>query len=143
MRRSPIREGGGSYNGHTDWYINWRYQARQGPQGCIAVDINTIVRVVHILPALSKHVTDRKTIEVFNTFNNALIAHEKNHGKNGLLAANEIDEALSKIPAQQNCRNLTRIIDATGKSIVQKYTNADIEYDRITRNGLTEGAVIY
>ena len=22
MRRSPIREGGGTFNGHTDWYID-------------------------------------------------------------------------------------------------------------------------
>ncbi|MFV2004414.1 MAG: DUF922 domain-containing protein [Gammaproteobacteria bacterium] len=143
MRRSPIREGSGSFNGHTDWFIDWRYQARQGPQGCVALGIKTKVHVVHILPALSEYVTDQKTIEVFNNFNEALTLHEKNHGKNGLAAAREIDKALSEIPPQPNCHYLSRIIDDIGKSTIQKYIFADDEYDRTTNNGLTEGAVIY
>jgi len=143
MRRSPIREGGGSFNGHTDWYVSWRYQANQEPQGCRARDIKTKVHVVHTLPTLSEYVSDEQTIDVFNKFSDALTQHEKNHGNNGLSAAREIDKALSEIPPQPNCRYLSRIIDDTGKSIIQKYIYADDEYDRTTSNGLTEGAVIY
>ena len=143
MRRSPIREGGGTFNGHTDWYIDWRSQGIQGPQGCVARDIKTKVHVVHILPALSEYVSDKQTIDVFNKFNDALTKHEKNHGENGLSAAREIDKALSEIPPQPNCRYLSRIINDTGKAIIQKYIYADDEYDRTTNNGLTEGAVIY
>ena len=29
MRNTPIRDRSGSYNGHTDWYIDWQYQTRQ------------------------------------------------------------------------------------------------------------------
>ena len=143
MRRSPIREGGGSFNGHTDWYINWKFQASPGPYGCQLSSFQTTVHVIHTLPRLSSYVTDKKTIEVFNTFNKALTQHEKNHGNNGLTAAREIDKAFAEIQPQQNCRYLSRMINDIGNAIVQKYIRADDEYDRTTQNGFTEGAVIY
>jgi len=143
MRQSPIRAGNGSFNGHTDWYINWNYRSTQTPYGCAATQIQTKVHVTHTLPALSQYVTDKQTIEVFNKFNDALTLHEKNHGNNGLLAAREIDKALGEIQPQRDCRSLSRLINDVGNSIVGKYTHADNEYDRETQNGFTEGAVIY
>ena len=143
MRHTPIRERGGTFNGHTDWYIDWHYQTRQAPNICLINNIQTSVRIVHILPALSEYVTDNQTIAVFNKFNNALTLHEKNHGKNGLSAAREIDAALNNIEPQRNCRYLSRMIDTIGNTIVQKYIFADNEYDRVTQNGRSEGAVIY
>lgn len=143
MRQSPIRAGSGSYNGHTDWYINWSFQATRGPDGCRASQIQTSVHVVHILPALSAHVTDQQTIEAFNKFNAALAAHENNHGNNGLLAAREIDKAINEVQPQRDCQSLSRMINNIGNSLVQKYTLKDNEYDRVTNNGFTEGAVIY
>jgi len=143
MRRSPIRAGGGSFNGHTDWYIDWKYYSAQGPHGCQLIDTQTKVHVVHILPALSEYVTDKQTIEVFNKFNKALKQHEKNHGKNGLSAAREMDKAFNEIPPQPNCRMLSRMVNDIGNSIVQKYAQKDSEYDSLTNNGETEGAVIY
>lgn len=143
MRNTPIRERGGTFNGHTDWYIDWQYQSRQEPDICQVLNIRTKVHVIHTLPALSEYVTDEQTITVFNQFNKALTQHEKNHGNNGLSAAREIDKAISEIQPQQNCRYIARIIDDISNSIVQKYINADREYDRATQSGLSEGAVIY
>ena len=143
MRRSPIREGGGTFNGHTDWIVSWKFQSSSSPQGCQLVNHQTTVHVIHTLPALSSFVTDKRTIEVFNTFNDALTKHEKNHGEHGLTAAREIDKAFGEIQPQQNCRELSRMVNNIGNSIIQKYIFADNEYDRITNNGLTEGAVIY
>ncbi|MDT8283043.1 MAG: DUF922 domain-containing protein [Gammaproteobacteria bacterium] len=143
MRQSPIRGGSGSYNGHTDWYINWSFQAIRELYGCQATQIQTRVHVVHILPSLSARVTDPQTIEAFNKFNAALTAHEKNHGSNGRLAAREIDKALNEVQPQRDCQSLSRVINNIGNHLVQKYTAKDNEYDRTTNNGFTEGAVIY
>ena len=143
MRNSPIRDRRGSFNGHTDWYIDWYFQPVAGPAGCQLADIKVNVRVVHTLPALSEYVTDKQTIDVFNRFSEALAKHEKNHGNNGLEAAREIDKAFSELPPQRDCRYLTRMAEETGKAIVQKYIQKDGEYDYMTRNGETEGAVIY
>jgi len=143
IRNSPIREGGGSFNGHTDWYVDWKYQTRPSPYGCQLESSRVNVRVVHILPALSEYVTDTQTIEVFNKFNNALTQHELNHGKHGLSAAREIDEVFKEAQPQPNCRQMSRMLNDIGNTIVQKYIWKDNEYDRTTNNGMTEGAVIY
>lgn len=142
-RLSPIREAGGTFNGHTDWYIEWKFQATPVPDGCQLNDIRTTVHVVHTLPALSEQVTDKQTIAVFNKFVTALTQHEKNHGNNGLSAAREMDKLFSEIPQQTDCRQLSRMVNDIGNSTVQKYIHADNEYDRTTHNGATEGAVIY
>ncbi len=143
MRRSPIRAGSGSFNGHTDWYINWNFRSAPGPYGCRVTNTQTKIHVVHILPVLSEYVTDQQTIEVFNKFNEALTRHELNHGNNGLSAAREMDKAFNEIPPQPNCRILARMVDGIGNSVVQKYAQKDNEYDRMTNNGESEGAVIY
>ncbi|MBE9567070.1 MAG: DUF922 domain-containing protein [Proteobacteria bacterium] len=143
MRHSPIRAGSGSYNGHTDWYIDWKYHPAPGPYGCQLHNIVTRVHVIHTLPALSEYVSDKQTIDVFKQFNEALTRHEKNHGNNGLAAAREIDKALSEMPPQRDCRSLSRMADDIASAIVQKYIRADNEYDRITRSGETEGATIH
>ncbi len=90
MRRSPIRSGGSSFNGHTDWSVNWHFQTAPvrtatGQLYCRLYNIKTKVHVRHILPALSRSVTDKQTIDVFNRFSAALTQHELNHGNNGFL----------------------------------------------------------
>jgi len=143
MRHSPIRAGSGSFNGHTDWYINWRFRSSREANGCQLIDSQTKVHVVHILPKLSAQVTEQQTIDVFNKFNKALTQHEINHGKNGLSAAREMDKTFNELAPQQNCRNLARLIDRIGNDVVRKYAEKDNEYDRLTNNGESEGAVIY
>ena len=147
MRNSPVRAGRGSFNGHTDWYINWRPQLQRTPYGCQIQHFAINVRVLYTLPALSEYVTEQQTIDVFNQFNNALVTHEKKHGEHGIQAAREIEQAISSLqqgtqrPA--NCHNIGREIDNIANAIVHKYAQADRDYDRVTNNGMTEGAVIY
>ena len=147
-RRSPIHDAGGTFNGHTDWYINWQFQTARvqiAPEqyGCQLQNIKTKVHVVHILPALSRYVTDQKTINIFKKFNAALTQHELNHGNNGITAAREIDKNFHSLEPQQNCYSLSRYADNLGNDIVKYFVDKDSEYDRQTRNGETEGAVIY
>jgi len=147
-RRSPVHDTGGTFNGHTDWYINWQFQTSRaqlapGQYGCQLQNIKTKVHVVHILPRLSPYVTDPQTIEVFKKFNSALTQHELNHGNNGITAAREIDKSFHSLKPQQNCYSLSRYANNLGNDIVKYFVNKDSEYDRVTRNGETEGAVIY
>lgn len=140
--RSPIREHGVTYHGHTDWNISWNYKVQQVPRGCVINNIQTRIEIKYTLPTLDERITDKKTIDRFNTFNQALTKHEHNHGANGLKAANEIDTALHSIAPQRNCRQLDRYANQLGHGIIQKYIDIDNEYDRSTRNGRTEGAYI-
>ena len=142
-RMTPLRERGGSFNGRTDWKIDWRYQTTGDANGCNIHNVKVNISIVTTLPALSQYVTDPQTIKAFERFRDALVAHERNHGKNGLAAAEEIDAALSSIPTQRDCNAVSRLAEQYSQSIINKYVQKDREYDYRTRNGMTEGAIIY
>ncbi len=140
--RSPIRENGHVFHGRTHWIISWQYTSQQKPEGCRILDVTTEVEVKYILPALDTRVSDPNTTERFNRFSEALVAHERNHGANGLKAAREIDASILALPPQTDCRQLENTANATGQAIISKYAAIDNEYDRRTMNGRTEGAFI-
>jgi len=138
-RNSPIR----SYDGHTDWYVDWKYQTLSSPYGCQLRDSRINVRVIYMLPKLSQYVSDKQTIDTFTKFGDALTQHEAKHGLHGLTAAREIAKAFETATPQRNCRQMSRMLNDIGNTIVRKYAQKDVEYDRATNHGLTEGAVIY
>lgn len=142
-RMTPLRERRGSFNGRTDWKIDWRYETTGDASGCNIHDVRVNINIVTTLPALSQYVTEPQTIKAFERFRDALVAHERNHGKNGLAAAEEIDAALSSIPTQHDCNAVSRLAEQYSQSIINKYVQKDREYDYRTRNGMTEGAIIY
>ena len=139
-RMTPLRERGGSFNGRTDWKIDWRYQTTGDAGGCNIHDVKVKINIVTTLPALSQYVTDPQTIREFERFRDALVAHERNHGKNGMAAANEIEQALKSIPTQRDCNAVSRMAEQRSQAIINKYVQKDHQYDYTTRNGMTEGA---
>ncbi len=145
--RSPIRENGMTFHGHTDWNISWNYKLQPVPGGCAITNIQTRVDIKYTLPKLDERITDSNITTRFADFNTALTRHEHNHGANGLKAAAEIDQALHALQTpeqdrQRNCRQLDRYANQTGHRIVQKYARLDSDYDRNTQNGRLEGAFI-
>ncbi|HHO59699.1 MAG TPA: DUF922 domain-containing protein [Thiotrichales bacterium] len=140
--RSPIRGNNAIYHGNTDWNIKWRFTTQQQQGVCRIRDIHTTVTVTYTLPVLDKSVTDQNTIARFEKFSKALEKHEHNHGRNGLTAAKEIDDALQALKPQASCRQLEQTANRIGRGIVSKYSAIDDDYDRRTQNGRTEGAFI-
>ncbi len=140
--RSPVREKGLTFHGNTDWSISWRFKTQKIAGSCKLFDIHTLIDIKYTLPVLDKHIQNKNTIKRFTVFSNALVRHEHNHGLNGKKAAREIDDALRALRPEINCTQLEQAANNLGRSIVQKYTAIDNEYDRVTQNGRTEGAFI-
>ncbi len=69
-----------------------------------------------------------------------LTEHENGHRKHGLDAAREIDRGIGALPAQANCNALGNAANAFGNEILRKYNERDIDYDRTTDHGRTQGA---
>lgn len=127
MRRSPIRSGEYAINKHTDWRLNWNYRTAMTPDGCGIIEQRIKVNIKHALPRLSPYVTDHETINAFNQFISELKQNKKRDGNKGLLAARELENAISRIPPQADCRALSRLVDDTAKEIIQKYSQLDNE----------------
>ena len=70
----------------------------------------------------------------------ALELHEQGHRRHGVDAANEVDRAIAAMPPAGSCDALGKNANALGMSILRKYNQLDLDYDRDTGHGATQGA---
>ncbi len=139
---SPVRENGVIYHGNTDWNVVWRFQLQPVATGCRLYAIKTGVEITYTLPILNKSIHSSNILRRFNTYKQALVKHEHNHGLNGVKAAQEIDKRLHKLRPAPTCQQQEQIANDIGHRIILKYATMDKEYDLVTRHGRTEGAFI-
>lgn len=139
-RQSPLKRVRGAFNARTvwartDWEVKWSYQTIGNINSCQIDDVKVRAHIVYNLPRLSQDVSDQNTIEAFNRYLKALTAHERTHAQNGINAARDIEEAMSKIPPQRDCLMIAQITKRIGKHYINKYVYEDQRYDYMTHNG--------
>ncbi len=115
LHQEMRRAGPQGYWGYTRWSVNW--------SGTCQVRAHVDITLPeHANPAaLPAHVRRK-----FDAMLAALTAHERQHGRHGILAAQEI--------ARSKCRD--------PHAIIRKYNAIDLEFDRSTRHGGTEGVTL-
>ncbi len=108
MRKKGLK----GFWGYTEWYVKWT-------GGC-----RVSVAVTITMPKLKNPSKAPKDVrQSFDKMYKALLKHERNHGRNGIRAATDIEKA--------KCKKTDPIF--------AKYNKADKDYDRKTKHGLTEG----
>ena len=75
-------------------------------------------------------------------FYQALLTHEKRHKAHGIAAGHAIEQKLLTIDPQPECTQLARHIQTTGSAVIQHYQQLDVEFDRTTRHGATQGVTV-
>ena len=68
--------------------------------------------------------------------------HEAGHVRNGINAAYEIESVVKKSLPRQNCDLLKSDVDRIAFTMIKKYDQLDIQYDKETEHGKTQGAWI-
>ncbi|MEW9920498.1 DUF922 domain-containing protein [Marimonas sp. MJW-29] len=106
------RKGPKGFWAYTRWEIRWS-------GGC-----NVKVQVNYTMPRhRNPDAMDPRMRQSFQTMLERLMAHERQHGRNGISAAREISESRCKRPHQ----------------IIRKYNEIDLAFDRRTNHGVREG----
>lgn len=109
------QKGPKGYWAYTGWYVKWTGDCKLS----VTVDIT-----------LPKHKNPAKmpadVREKFDTMLVALTEHERQHGRHGIAAAEEIERA--------GC--------AGGDAIIKKYNAIDIKFDKTTDHGRKQGVVL-
>ncbi len=112
LKSQMRRYGPKGFWGYAQWFVEW------------TADCRVSVTVTITMPKLrNPSKTPAHVRKEFDEMYVALLAHERNHGKNGIRAAQEVEQA--------KCRNTDPIF--------AKYNKADKDYDRRTKHGFTEG----
>jgi predicted secreted Zn-dependent protease len=137
----PLGAGGRRFDGYTRWHVSWRYRYNKAAGRCAIASITTRVKVTMTLPRWhnEEHATSNMR-QQWRRYLNALEQHEQGHRRHGIDAANEVDRAIDAMPPAANCDALGADANALGMRILRKYNQLDLDYDRDTRHGATQGA---
>ena len=139
--KGPHSSDGRRFDGHTRWHVSWRYQYSNSGSGCTIASVNTSVKVTMTLPEWrNEGSANGDTRRHWSGYIVALERHEQGHRRHGIDAANEVDRAIAALPPAGNCDALGANANALGMSILRKYNQRDLDYDRDTRHGATQGA---
>ncbi len=114
ITQSMNKKGPYGYWAFTDWYVKWDESCRLS------------VTIKYTMPKLAKrNKGPANVLKKWDAMVTKLKAHERNHGKNGISAAKEIEAA--------KCNG--------GNAILKKWNKQDRLYDKKTNHGKKEGVV--
>ncbi len=133
---------GQRYDARTDWHVHWAYNyGRRGGQ-CAITSMNTRVDVLYILPGwTAPRNTPASLMAEWQRYMGALKTHEIGHKNHGVEAGTAVLRILRNIAPQPTCEALQATINGRLTNAVAPYNQKDLEYDRTTRHGFTQGAV--
>ena len=129
----------------TRWRVRWRYEldAREGG-GCDANEPRSTLQVTYILPDFQPETEPPAEVRAnWDRFERDLRIHEYGHGLIGLQAKRAIDAAM-RAQGQSDtgdCDALGETLNTRLYAIIAQ--KRDAAYDRLTRNGRTQGAVLF
>jgi len=141
---SPIWYQGKKFDGYTRWYVRWRYYYRFANGEC-RIDPSRVfvdTEITFTMPQWQDEQRSPPAVALrWRRYINALQLHEDGHKDNGINASQAIFRTLQQYSIPSDCTDLTASANATAQAIIAQYHQADIEYDRRTGHGRTQGAV--
>ncbi len=138
---SPVRGGGRTVHAYTAWNVRWQFRWSAAPGGtCRITSVATRLAVTMTLPRLRS--TDALAAADFRRYYPALLLHEDGHRNLARGVAQEIDRRIENLPPMERCADLEREANRLGHDLVEDAKQREIEYDRSTRQGCTQGACL-
>ena len=133
---------GRSYDANTDWYVQWSYHRTMTRTGCAIASVTGSVDITFTLPQWNSPTgTSRSLLSEWNRYLVALQAHEDGHKENGIAASRGVMNALNRLPTYASCQQLETAANWAIDRVIQQAHQQDINYDRVTHHGRTQGAV--
>lgn len=133
---------GRRYDAYTGWQISWYYNTTLNNNQCKLHSAKVNTTITFTLPQWKIPSNASQALQTkWNKYINALIQHEKGHEQNGILASNEILQRLQTIPSNPSCETLKQNANQLANQVIKKYNQKDITYDKMTKHGITQGAI--
>ena len=133
---------GKRHDADTRSNIHWTYTTASDASGCSLVSFHTTLDVQITLPQwqASAYASDELR-QHWADYMSALRVHEDGHVQNGRMEAAAIDHLLESVGPHADCGLLDRDVEELTTQIHQQFEMNDIEYDRRTEHGRTQGAI--
>lgn len=141
---SPITATGPSgrrFHGYTEWFIKWRWRHRFEADGrCRITSVNVALTGSILLPRLQGGTSAQNA--AFDRYLTALREHEDGHRRIAEEAARDIERTLLSLPEYSDCTQLNAAANARARARLDAHLERERAYDRDTRHGRTQGAVL-
>lgn len=137
------KSSGGRSAAYTEWRVPWNFRYESTPRSCKLTELNASAEGTMTLP----HWVDGGTapasrMKEWRHFVAALRVHENGHYAHGVQAAEEVRALAGSIQPAADCDDLTRQVTNRAEAILEKYRAVDAKYDRDTKHGQAQGAVL-
>ena len=126
----------------TRWRVTWKYTLAESA-GCrvkaFRVDVTAKIR----MPRWADRGTAPPKARVsWDAFRDAMRKHEEGHRDHGVRAGRELARRIRSVGSRGDCRRLRADVDMIGDRVIASFHAADNDYDRVTRHGISQGAIL-
>jgi len=142
MNQERPESKGERFDADTHWNIKWHYDFLADTKSCVIGLSQVTETIVYRLPHwVNQEDADPKLQKKWDNYLKHLRLHESGHAKNGRAAAEEIEAMLKNLAPVASCPLLDKIANERAQQIILSHNAWDLEYDKETRHGATQGAV--
>ncbi len=134
-------EPGSRYYARTDWYLTSDWSWKASSADCALTGAQVTVAVTMTLPTLVSVDAPEDVQKRWRTFIDNTIAHENEHVKLAYDGARNYQRDLDRIPAAANCEVLQNRLKDLFRKNFDLIDRANIDYDKRTKHGETQGAI--
>jgi len=137
----PVQANGKRFDAITRWHVRWSYRYAIHNSRCQITTNQVRAEIAITLPQWRSPARVSGTlVQQWQRYITALQHHENGHRDHGIGAARDVVKALKTFPAYPTCPQLASSADAAMLRIIERYSRKDVEYDRLTNHGATQGA---
>jgi predicted secreted Zn-dependent protease len=133
--------GPGKFHAQTNWHVSWHFKYQRSANACALRDIRVKKTIAIIFPYwINKPNDETPLTREWKRYIKALKRHELVHVSYVNQIQSDIQMALSKLPAMDNCHEMGDTAHKKGHEILLFYKTKNLEHDVNTQHGKTEEA---
>lgn len=132
---------GQRFDAYTWWHVTWKYSYVATKDGCKFTEISTSLDGSIELPRWepASGASD-SLLKEWERYMTALRIHEDGHYAHGVAARDEIQALGESFQIAGSCTAIAKAFNDRAGSVVDRYAAMDLQYDRDTAHGKSQGA---
>jgi len=126
----------------TTWRIEWKSSVDRANGECRLNTFTTSTTIVLTMPSWAATTNaSPDLVKAWKEYFAALMKHEWGHAQLTLPVAAEIKKRAKEVAPRSDCDEYKRLITEQSRGLLRELDHQQKEYDRVTRHGVTQGAV--
>jgi predicted secreted Zn-dependent protease len=140
-RKRPPSPDGRRFDANVLWSLTWSFHFDAAPRACALNNATVELQMLVRLPVLAADAAPSQTTrDRWESFARLLETHEAGHVDTYVEGAHALQEAFAAVLPMASCEELRTVLGDIGASAIEAIRAADIEYDRRTDHGRSQGA---